>query len=40
MGFLSAIFEMAVLDKMLDIGGLNGDCNKHHGHCGPTLGLF
>jgi hypothetical protein len=25
MGFLSAIFELAVLDKMLTVGGLNGD---------------
>jgi hypothetical protein len=39
MGFLSAIFELAVLDKMLEVSGLNGDCHRHHCHRGPSLGL-
>jgi len=39
MGFLSAIFELAVLDELLTLGGLNGDCHKHHCHRGPRLGL-
>ena len=36
MGFLlSDIFELAVLDKLLTAGGLNGDCKNR----GPALTL-
>ena len=38
MGFLlSEIFELAVLDKLLTVGGLNGDCKDRPQGLIPSL---
>lgn len=33
---LCELFELAVLDKLLTLGGLNGDCHHHHHRGGPA----